>query len=61
MGNTCVYAMEFLGGMCRQIQLQTYISHTIDRLYGLLDVELFILIVKPGILPFIIMITGVNI
>ncbi len=61
MGNQCVYAMEILGGMCRQIQWQTYISHTIDRLYELLDVELFTLMVKPGMLPFIIMITGVQI
>ncbi len=47
--------------MCRQIQWQTYISHTIDRLYGILDVELFMLMVKPGMFPFIIMIMGVKI
>ncbi len=47
--------------MYRQIQWQTYISHTIDRLCGLLDVELFMLMVKPGMLPFIIMCQNMNI
>ena len=63
MGSKCVYAMEYYWGtvMGRQKQWQTYISHTIDRLYGLLDVELFMLVVKPGMLPFIIMIIGVKI
>ncbi len=50
-----------LGGMCRQIQWQTYISHTIDRLYELLDVELFMLIAKLDMLAFIIMIMGIKI